>query len=129
MIMFAIKKPNNELKDFSGNVVAENYDVSRNDIFITWNDGFGKEHRRVKRTQVSGTFTMLFEKESQYNVFLSVLQENMNEDGTHKINVAINKPRNTSVWIDAYIDFKPKRSRNAMWQDKFDAFTVTIKEK
>lgn len=124
MIMFKIGS-----KNYSGNVVANNYNVSQNSVYKSWSDAFGVEHRSETRKRITGTFTMMFKTIEEYETFLLDLENNRDDDGTNEILIAINKPVNITKHINAFIEFETTRKLDGQWNDAIDSFKVTVKEK
>lgn len=124
MIMFKINN-----KDYSNHVVAEGYNVARNSLYKTWNDANGIEHHSEIRKRVSGSFTMLFVTKEEYQTFLADVAASKRDDDTHTIIVAINKPNNQNVVINAFLEFDVERSVDGAWNDIFNAFTMKILER
>lgn len=115
--------------DFSGNVVADEYDVSSKDIYIEWEDGFFVTHRHIVRTQVTGTFQMYFNTMTDYDNFLSALQT-VRTQGYYPIVIKDNALPSASneVSINAFIELNPIRYRKLDGSDALKAFAVEIKE-
>lgn len=125
MIMFKINK-----KDYSSNVLADSYVMSRQDVYKAWEDGNGVENRQVVRKRVSGSFSMFFKDMSEYENFLADLEASIDKN-TNAITctVTLNYPTNEEVSILAFYSFEPVRIRDWKWQDAIQKFVVNIRER
>lgn len=114
--------------DYSQNVIAENYSVKSHDLYDSWTDANGREHRSVYRTQVSGSFNMYFPNIEDYNTFCSTLRANKNNDTSIRCTVFDNESDNTFT-SDFFVDFNPTRYADNKWDDRVDTVKITIKER
>lgn len=110
--------------DLSGNVLADNYSVSKEPVYKSWNDAFGYEHRSKVRDRVEGSFSMFFETLEEYERFA-----NTASTGLLTMTVAVNKPRYELKLIRGYIDFSSTMFRDNAWNPKIKQFKVSIREK
>lgn len=115
--------------DFSNNVLPGTYDISTEDVYSSWTDGFLTEHRDICRTRLKGAFDMFFRTEEQYQAFLSALSSARQSNKSYKVQLKSNT-KNTSNLVTAYcwVDFRTKRDVDGSWNDYFEKFTVNIEE-
>ena len=114
--------------DFSGNVVAENYNVNFEDIFQEWTDGGYVKHKDIIRRRLVGSFEMFFPDATSLEVFYLALSTSKTTASTYPVNLKANN-EGVGVLRSAYvfIDMKPVRRRRNN-DDAFDIFEVTIEE-
>ena len=114
--------------DFSGNVVANDYNVNYENVFQEWIDGGQVKHKDIIRRRLVGSFQMYFEDTTSLEVFLTALSTSKTNASTYPVNLKANN-EGVGVLRSAYvfIDLKPVRRRRNN-DDAFDVFEVTIEE-
>lgn len=123
MIMFKIGA-----NDYSNRVIAGSYNVNKKDVFKSWNDINGTEHRDKIRERISGSFDMYFPNIEEYDQFNAVLEEAKQSDLSYKIAICENTS-NQLVIIDAFLSFQLTRNRDGSWNDLYERFKVNIQER
>ncbi len=114
--------------DFSDKVIGEKYEVKSEPQFKAWTDANGNEHRSVFRTQISGSFSMLFETIDLYKSFCQVLAANQQNDTSYLCTVFDNMT-DTEVGSYFFIEYTPSRYINDMWNDAVGIVKISIKER
>lgn len=114
--------------DYSQNVVATDFNVQTDDVYKSWTDANGKEHRSVYRTQTNGTFTMFFPDIDTFNAFCRQVKSVKKNDTSIPCSVFDNINDNV-VTGDFFLSYTPSRFRSATWDDRVKAFKMTIKER
>ena len=113
--------------DYSNRIVAGTYEMNRADVFTSWNDANGVEHRQKTRDQITGSFDMWFREISEYNAFLANIASNKATNLTIPITLTVNQP-NSDVTGNFYLEFKAIRDRKGDWSDYMHRFSVSVKE-
>ena len=94
--------------DFTARVNHQkSYAVQSNDVYTTWTDGNYVDHRVVARQRISGSFTMTFTSDAQFDAFTAALAAVKHVDGYYPVQVWDNKSK-TLVSINAFIDYTPQ---------------------
>lgn len=113
--------------DFSNRVLSGSYNVQNNDMFESWTDANGKEHRSSYRKRMGGSFDMLFKTIDEFKAFNNHLALNKNDDLTYPI-TALDNLTSEEVSFVGFINFSPTRRRNELWKDMVDVVTISILE-
>lgn len=106
--LFEIPITGGESFDVTPMIVLNTYNVSNQSIYDEWTDGYYHERRGVKRKKLKGSFSVKFFNVSDYQNFLSNI-ENGKVDGFDYIvaNVYDNKSRTVVSAANVYVDFEP----------------------
>lgn len=123
MIMFKLGA-----HDYSDHVIAGSYQVNQQDVYKSWNDITGVEHREPIRTKLVGSFDMYFKNIEEYDEFQAVLKNAKQPDTSFRIAICDNTSNQLKV-IDAYLTFQLTRNRDGFWNDKYERFKVNVQEK
>lgn len=115
--------------DYSAKVVMDTYDVNQIDVFTQWEDANGMTHRDVYRKRVQGTFDMLISNISEYQAFITDVQNNRRNGGFVQCKIAVNNLNQENMQKDLFIDYAPIRTRNSNYTKGYMTFTVTIEER
>lgn len=116
-------------KDYSNHVIAGTYEVNNEPQYTTWDDAGRIEHRFKQRDKVVGSFDMFFRTASDYATFKSDLDANRSTtNDSVNMTVKVND-LNQDKTINAFISFKLVRNRDGKWNDYFERFKVTIRER
>ncbi len=113
--------------DMSSNVIAENYKVNQADVYDSYIDANGHEHRNIYRTKVSGTFDMRFRSLNSYMNFLKHLSNSKTVNGYFPCKIAVN---NTGEIVERYlyISFNTTRQRNSFRRDDYGVINISVEE-
>lgn len=116
--------------DYTNHIVAGSYDINLIKKYKEWTDGFGAGHRDQRVPKVEGSLDIAFRTAEEYRQFLNDL-ENAKYNAEYQYSITV-KPNNVvpevSKTIHAFVDFKPVRDLNGVWNDRFPQFTIEIKE-
>lgn len=116
------------LADYSAHVVAESYNVQSEDMYNSWTDGNGTEHRERYRTRLVGEFTMFFNNITDFNTFNSTVRTNKSLD----LSVAVTLRDNLTdelVSTNVFLDYDVERFRKPSWDDAVEQFKVKVTER
>lgn len=116
-------------KDYSNHVIAGTYEVNNEPQYVSWEDAGHIEHRFKQRDRVVGSFDMFFRTVSDYATFKSDLDTNRSSSNDSvNMTVKVNN-LNQDKTINAFVSFSLVRNRDGKWNDYFERFKVTIKER
>ncbi|MBP5597493.1 MAG: hypothetical protein J6Y02_19130 [Pseudobutyrivibrio sp.] len=88
-------------------IVLNSYNVSNQPVYEEWTDGYGRSRRNVKRRKLVGTFTLRFQKASDYQFFLAKLKSERTDGFDYILaNVYDNKERTVKQSANVYLDFE-----------------------
>lgn len=104
------------------------YEVNNIEEYTEWVDARGITHRDLIRTKVQGSFDVMFKDINVFDLFVSTLRLNKKQTNTYECELMCNNT-NTSKICDCFVDFKPVRSQDGIGNDRFEPFTIEIKEK
>jgi len=113
--------------DFSGNVEVGSYKVNTNDVFSSWTDANGANHRQITRQQISGSFKMGFRSMEDYSEFINKAFTTRDSEGWVPCYLYVNN-LNTSKSCKMYISFTPELGKNGT-RNFVKMFDVTVQEK
>lgn len=122
MVMFKIGAG-----DYSDRVIAGSYNVNSQNVYKSWQDINGIEHREKIRDKIVGSFDMYFPKIEEYDAFRAVLDSVRKEDLSYTITV-VDNIKNEVKTIDAFITFQLTRNRLG-WNDIYERFKLNIQER
>lgn len=122
MVMFKIGAD-----DYSDRVIAGSYNVNSQNVYKSWQDINGIEHREKIRDKIVGSFDMYFPKIEEYDAFRAVLDSVRKEDLSYTITV-VDNIKNEVKTIDAFITFQLTRNRLG-WNDIYERFKLNIQER
>lgn len=122
MIMFKVGAG-----DYSDRVIAGSYNVNSQNVYKSWQDINGIEHREKIRDKIVGSFDMYFPIIDEYDAFRAVLDSVRKEDLSYTITV-VDNIKNEVKTIDAFITFQLTRNRLG-WNDIYERFKLNIQER
>ena len=113
--------------DYSNRIIAGSYDVNSEDVYKSWTDADGLEHRQFTRARIGGSFDMWVKDPTEYTTFVGALKTAKRKGLTYKIELDVN---NTCEHVESnfFLEFAPVRNRDGRWRDYMERYTVTIKE-
>lgn len=115
--------------NFTSFITVPSYKVNKNDVYMSWTDANHKQHRFLTRRQVSGSFSMLFDSVTDYNLFLSTIESKKNREGyIPNCRVYCNNT-NTVENVDLFIDFEVADILPVIGTSDNESFEVTITER
>lgn len=114
--------------DYSNRVIAGSYSINSKEVYKSWNDLNGVEHRDIIRYRTTGSFDMYFPTIAEYEAFNDVLEANRNQDMSVKMAVCDNRT-NKVIVKDFYYSFQLTRNRDGSWNDIYERFKVNIQER
>ena len=112
--------------DYSANVVSGSYKVNNDPVYNEWTDGNGIVHRQKVRDKVVGSFDMFFRSLSDYNDFLTVLN-NATSDEQTLLTVSVNNTGANKASC-FFVSHDPVRNLDGSWSDYMEQFTLNITE-
>ena len=120
---FELLKVNNV--DFTSYVVQKSYAVQKNDEFSKWTDGNWNVHREVTRQRITGSFTMTFTTEAEFDAFKSAL-DTVKTNGYYPIQLYVNTTK-TLESINAFVDYTIQHVwTNAAYGQKPEVAAVSV---
>lgn len=114
--------------DYSAHVVAESYSVQTYDIYNSWTDGNGTEHRERYRTRLQGEFEMYFNDIDTFDAFNTIVRQNKSLDLSVAVTLRDNLT-NELVNASVFLDYEPERYRKPDWDDAVAKFKVKVSER
>lgn len=115
--------------DFGSHVIAGTYSVQNDDIYASWTDGNGRNHRQLKRKKMQGSFDMIFRTMDEYESFMAAIKASQEENLNSYVSATLtDNLSNEDVESNYYFDYTPIRNRDADWRDYFEKFTVNVEE-
>lgn len=115
--------------DYSAKVVMDTYNVNRIDIYTEWEDANGTVHRDVYRRRISGSFDMMIEKISEYQAFISDVQNHTENGGYVRCSVCVNNYNQEDVVANLFIDYAPIKTMQSNYTKGYLTFTVNVEER
>lgn len=115
--------------DLTPFIPVPTYKVNQFDVYEEWTDANHKKHREIVRTQIKGTFTLLFRTPAEFDFFMNSYQTLKKQDGTvpvHATTVNATSLAMTPVYV--YMDFDPANTKPFMGAKSYEGFEVTIEE-
>lgn len=89
--------------DLTAYANIQDYNINQVDVYQNWTDGNWIAHREIVRTRIQGTVTLGFKKASDWNAFLTLLQEQRNASGFFPVTAYVNNTGSLET-IDAFLD-------------------------
>lgn len=115
--------------DFSGNIVDGSYQVSKANVYKTYEDANGATHRRFIRTKISGKFQMFFRTLQEYQAFVTAIDTNKSAT-TFAVPVSLyDNYGGTLITTNAFIDFKPTIALDGTMSEYMETYEVSIEER
>lgn len=117
--------------DFTPFITVPSYKVNEFDISDDWEDGNKRKHKYIVRTQVKGSFTMKFQKSTDFNNFFSVIDTNKVTSGEYSgacLASVYVQNKNTVKSVYVYISADPADSLPVLGTADDEGFEVTIEE-
>ena len=125
--MITLFKVNNT--DFSDNIIEGSYQISKADIYKTYEDANGATHRRFIRTKISGKMQMFFRTLQDFQTFVTTLETNKSAT-TFAIPVSLYDNYGGSlITTNAFIDFRPTIALDGTMSEYMETIEVTIEER
>lgn len=103
----------------------ESHDVNRTDVYTTWTDGNWVDHRVIARTRISGSVSLKFKREADFNNFISLLSSARNAEGYYPITVWCSNTGTTET-INAFLDVVGETKWDVTAPIKWQGVTVNI---
>ena len=98
--------------DYTRKIRQGTYVVNSYDSYSEWTDANYKIHRSIVRSQLSGSFTMYFGNQSEFQGFLYALKRAKIKEGLYRIGLQSNNQDRFYPAAEVFIDFAPK---NCFW--------------
>ena len=114
--------------DYTTKIRQGTYVVNSYDSYSEWTDANYKIHRSIVRSQLSGSFTMYFGNQTDFQTFLNNLESVKLKEGLYQIGLQSNNRNEWCPYVEAFIDFAPTRQQKVIGEAWFPELKVTIKE-
>ena len=114
--------------DYTRKIREGTYVVNSIEAYTEWTDANYRIHRSVVRSQLSGSFTMYFGNQADYQAFLAALEAHRSNGGYYTVGLFSN---NTHQWkqnVDVFLSFTPARQQKIIGEAWFPELKVNIKE-
>ncbi|MBR4406081.1 MAG: hypothetical protein IKT30_06875 [Bacteroidaceae bacterium] len=115
--------------DYTDYILADSYQVSKTDVYKTYEDANGATHRRFIRTKVSGKFKMFFRTMLEYQNFVSAIETNKSATNFSVPISAYDNYGGTLCTVNAFIDFTPTIALDGTMTEYMETIDVTIEER
>lgn len=113
--------------DYTRKIRQDTYTVNSYDTYTEWTDANYKIHRSVVRSQLSGSFTMYFGTQAEFEGFIENLPRN-EEGGYFTVGLFSNNKLQWFPSVDVFMDFNPARKQKVIGEAWYPELKVTIKE-
>lgn len=118
------KVGNTDLTNF---ITVPSYIVNSKDIYEEYTDGNKKFRRKVIRTRISGSFSLLFSDKADFKAFLTLMKNSKTKEGAITATVYVNnlmEVKSSTFFIEYDVaDIAP-----FLGTKRVDAIQVTIEE-
>ena len=114
--------------DYTRKIRQGTYLINTYDSYTEWTDANYKHHRSIVRSQISGSFTMYFGTQAEFQTFLNNLKKAKVQEGSYRVGLYSN---NKNVWksnVEVFIDFNPVREQKIIGEAWYPELKVSIKE-
>lgn len=106
----------------------QNFDVNQADVYTSWTDGNGVEHRDITRTCIEGKIKVGFKNATDLAYFKTKLAENRQTGGWYPLTAYIQNTTET-VEFNGFLELEAE-SKFDLVNDRFwKEITVTVKER
>lgn len=113
--------------DYTNNIINGSFDVSKEDVAITWTDANLVEHQDITRTRIEGTMTMLFRSEQQYLDFIAEVERNKNREGYVLCSVKPNNGEHKTNYFK--LTMRPVVEQKSSMMLQYQEFELGIRER
>lgn len=114
--------------DVTAWIDRQNFQMNRADVFETWTDGNGIDHRNISRTRYSGKAAIGFSKAADFSAFCTLLANEKQADGYFSVTAYVNNTGTTETF-QAFIDI----TATAKWDwtngRQWQTMTLTITQR
>lgn len=114
--------------DYTRKIREGTYAVNSYDSYTEWTDANYKIHRSIVRSQLSGSFTMYFGNQTDYQTFLNTIERAKIQPGLYRAGLYSNNKNLYYTNREIFIDFAPARQQKVIGEAWFPELKVTIKE-
>ena len=115
--------------DFSDNIIEGSYQVSKADVYKTYEDANGATHRRFIRTKISGKFQMFFRTLQDYQAFVTAIETNKSAT-TFAVPVSLyDNYGGTLITTNAFIDFRSTIALDGTLSEYMETIEVTVEDR
>lgn len=104
------------------------HQVNAVDEFQSWTDGNWIEHRDFVRTRITGSVTLKFKKEADFNTFKALLTSARNVNGYYPITVWVSNTQ-TSESINAFLEVTGDTKWDVTCPRVWRGVTITLTER
>ena len=127
-MIFSILDTNNSTTDYTNKVLADDYKVNKTKVEEIWSDGNVNEHRRLKRSRITGTFKMRFIHLSDYQAFIADLEAKTTTGGYVLARIfCVNTQTVESAAL--FIDYTPTMRQKKDLTYEVLTLDITVKER
>lgn len=113
--------------NYTQHIKVGTYNLNKEDVVEEWKDANYSRHEEFIRTQVKGSFTMIFDNPTEYRAFLDELVACKGAGGT---TLASFYCFNTDELITAqyYIKYSPTNDMPFIGNQSVDGLVITVEE-
>ena len=115
--------------DFTQHIKVPSWKVNKEPKYKEWEDANYLTHREITRTEVSGSFTLIYDDISDLDFFFDTVDALVTASPTGAIPMTLycNNIHNTET-VNAFINFTPANEKPRMFAGGLSEFEVTVKE-
>lgn len=125
--LFKIKhKDQAILTDFTKNILLPTYSVNKVPIYVTWEDQQFKEHRRLVRNKITGSFQMYFDTVEEFNQFIQIMDQNKNVEGYINAQLYCVNTASFVTGCEISIDWEPSDIIPIIGVENYDGIDIQI---
>ena len=112
--------------DYTRKIRQNTYQVNTYDSYSEWTDANYRIHRSVVRSQLSGSFTMYFGTQAEFDTFIQSLPRH--NGGYVTVGLFSNNKLEWREGVDVFMDFAPARQQKIIGEAWYPELKVTVKE-
>jgi len=106
----------------------QNCQFNETDVFESWIDGNGLNHRNVSRTQITGKAVAGFSKTADFSAFRTLIEGERQTDGFFNVTAYINNTGETKVF-QAFIDIVATAKWDWLNSRQWHVLTLNVTER
>lgn len=116
--------------NFTQHIKVPSYKVNKTEVFKEWENLNHVKRKDFERYKVMGSFTLLYDNETELNQFLDTVKnlKAQSRDSSIPITVYLND-QHTTATITAYVKYTLANEKPYFGRSKVSGFEVSIEEK
>lgn len=116
--------------DFTRHIVVPTYTVNKLDVYEEYEDGNYIKHHTIKRTKITGNFTMNFASVAEYEQFINALASAKNSvEGYYTVSLYANNYAQLYNNVNVYLSFAPANDLPFLGLKKTNGYQIQVEER